>query len=92
MSNKILLNVGFGNSVSREQIQALILPGSAPVKRYIREKREKGELIDATMGKKVRAVVVTLTGVVVLSAISAASLAARLEDSRSDGEGTQASA
>ena len=86
MSNRILLNVGFGNSVAAEQVQALILPGSAPVKRFIREKRDKGELIDATMGKKVRALVVTISGVVVLSAISAASLAARMEDARSDDE------
>ncbi len=80
MSSRVLLHIGFGNSLTRAQVLAIIQPGSAPIKRFIREKRERGELIDATMGKKVRAVLITRSGPVVLSAISVASLNARMEE------------
>lgn len=79
MSSKVLLNVGFGNAVVRSDINALIQPHSAPVKRFIKQKRESGQLIDATMGKKLRAVVTLRSGYVVLSAISVASLISRME-------------
>lgn len=80
MSNRILLNIGFGNTVTLSRVLAIIQPGSAPVKRFIREKRDDGSLIDATMGKKMRAVVVTRDGPVILSAISVASLTTRMEE------------
>lgn len=80
MSSRILLHIGFGNSITRNQVLAVIQPGSAPIKRFIREKRSEGKLIDATMGKKMRALVITRSGPVFLSAISVASLTARMQE------------
>lgn len=80
MSNKILLNIGFGNFVIAGKIIAIIQSGSAPVKRYIKNKAEKNEMIDATMGKKLRSILVMSDGVVVLSAISVPALSSRLEN------------
>ena len=80
MSNKIVLNIGFGNAVDRKDIRVLVQPNSAPVKRFIKQKQEQGLLVDATMGKKLRAVIVLGCGKVVLSAISVASLISRIED------------
>jgi hypothetical protein len=58
MLNKIMLNIGFGNAVDRKDIRVLVQPNSAPVKRFIKQKQEQGLLVDATMGKKLRAVIV----------------------------------
>ncbi|MEN8221924.1 MAG: DUF370 domain-containing protein [Acidobacteriota bacterium] len=80
MSNKILLNIGFGNSVIVNKIMSFIQPNSAPVKRFIKKKESENLLIDATMGKKVRSVIVLDEGITVLSAISVQALAARLEN------------
>jgi extracellular matrix regulatory protein A len=80
MSNKIMLNIGFGNSVERAGIRVIVQPNSAPIKRYVKQKQVEGLLIDATMGKKLRAVIVMESGQVVLSAISVASLILRVED------------
>ena len=80
MSNKILLNIGFGNSVIINKILSIIQPNSAPVKRFIKKKDSENLLIDATMGKKVRSVIVLVQGIVVLSAISVQALTARLEN------------
>jgi regulator of extracellular matrix RemA (YlzA/DUF370 family) len=80
MSNKIMLNIGFGNSVQRAGIRVIVQPNSAPVKRFIKQKLTEGVLVDATMGKKLRAVIVMESGQVVLSAISVASLISRIED------------
>jgi regulator of extracellular matrix RemA (YlzA/DUF370 family) len=75
-----MLNIGFGNAVDRKDIRVLVQPNSAPIKRFIKQKQEEGLLIDATMGKKLRAVIVLGCGNVVLSAISVASLVSRIED------------
>lgn len=80
MSNKVMLNIGFGNSVERDGVSIIVQPNSAPIKRFIKRKQEEGFLVDATMGKKLRAVVVMDNGFAVLSAISAASLISRIED------------
>ena len=79
MSNKILLNIGFGNSVIIDKIVSIIQPNSAPVKRFIKKKESENLLIDATMGKKVRSVLVLTDGITVLSAISVQALTSRLE-------------
>ena len=57
-----LINIGFGNMVSANRIIAVISPESAPVKRVISEARDKGLLIDATYGRKTRAVIITVAG------------------------------
>ena len=80
MSNKILLNIGFGNSVIVSKIVSIIQPNSAPVKRFVKKKESENLLIDATMGKKVRSVVVFADSITVLSAISVQALTARLEN------------
>ncbi len=80
MSNKIMLNIGFGNSVEKGDVSVIVQPNSAPVKRFVKQKLEEGRLVDATMGKKLRAVIVMGSGFVVLSAISVASLLLRIED------------
>ncbi|UCH97074.1 MAG: DUF370 domain-containing protein [Candidatus Aminicenantes bacterium] len=80
MSNKLTLNIGFGNSVVRGDITAVVQPNSAPIKRFVKQKQEDGGVIDATMGKKLRAVIVLKSGYVVLSAISVTSLISRIED------------
>jgi regulator of extracellular matrix RemA (YlzA/DUF370 family) len=81
MSSKILLNIGFGNAVVKDDINILIQPHSAPIKRFIKQKREEGLVVDATMGKKLRTVMVLRSGFVVLSAISVSSLISRMNDS-----------
>ncbi len=80
MSSKILLNIGFGNSVIIDKIVSIVQPNSAPVRRFIKKKESENMLIDATMGKKVRAVIILMNSITVLSAISAQALAARLEN------------
>ncbi len=80
MSNKVMLNIGFGNAVVKSDITAVIQPNSAPIKRFVKQKQEQGVVIDATMGKKLRAVIVLSSGYVVLSAISVTSLISRIEN------------
>lgn len=78
------INVGFSNLVSAERIVAVASPDSAPLKRLIQDSREEGRAIDCTCGKKTRAVIVTDSDHVILSALSPETLAARLEG-RADG-------
>ncbi|MCP4215714.1 MAG: DUF370 domain-containing protein [bacterium] len=80
MSNKLTVNIGFGNSVVKNEIATIVQPNSAPVKRFIKQKQEQGVLIDATMGKRLRAVIALKSGFIVLSAISVSSLILRIED------------
>ena len=72
-----MINIGFGNIVSANRIIAVICPESAPVKRIISEARDKGLLIDATYGRKTRAVIVTDSCHVILSAIQPETVANR---------------
>ena len=72
-----LVNVGFGNMVSAQRLVAVIGPESAPVKRMIQEARGGGILIDATYGRKTRAVWVMDSGHIVLSALQPETVAAR---------------
>ncbi|WP_299448750.1 extracellular matrix/biofilm regulator RemA [uncultured Phascolarctobacterium sp.] len=73
-----LINIGFGNVVSANRIIAIISPESAPIKRIIQEARDKGMLIDATYGRRTRAVVVTDSGHILLSAVQPETVANRL--------------
>ena len=74
-----LINIGFGNMVSQGRLIAVVSPESAPIKRIITEARESGNLVDATYGRKTRAVLVMDSGHVVLSAIQPETVAGRLE-------------
>lgn len=57
-----LINIGFGNMAAAARVMAIISPESAPVKRMIQDSRDKGELIDATYGRKTRAVLIMDSG------------------------------
>lgn len=73
-----LLNIGFGNMVSANRVMAIISPESAPIKRMVQDARDKGLLIDATYGRKTRAVLVMDSGQIVLSAIQPETVAHQL--------------
>lgn len=74
-----LLNVGFGNMVAEGRIVAVIAPDSAPVKRMVQEARDGGHLVDATAGRRTRAVLMMDTGHVVLSAVQPETIAGRMQ-------------
>jgi len=74
-----LINIGFGNMVSAGRVIAIVSPESAPIKRIIADAREKSLLIDATYGRRTRAVIITDNGALVLSAIQPETVAARLQ-------------
>lgn len=73
-----LINIGFGNMVSLNRIISVISPESAPIKRLIQESREKSLLIDATYGRKTRAVIITDSNHIILAAIQPETIANRL--------------
>ncbi len=73
-----LINIGFGNIVSASRIVAIVSPESAPIKRIIQEARENGMLIDATYGRRTRAVVIMDSEHIVLSAVQPETVANRL--------------
>lgn len=84
-----LINIGFGNMVSSGRIVAIVSPESAPIKRIITEGRENGLLIDATYGRRTRAVIICDSGHVILSAIQPETISNRLvntEDTAYDEE------
>jgi len=72
-----LINIGFGNMVSVERIVAVVNPDSAPVKRLIQEARDGKRLLDATQGRRTRAVILMSSNQVVLSAIQPETIASR---------------
>lgn len=73
-----LINIGFGNMAAANRIMALISPESAPVKRIVQESRDRGQLIDATYGRKTRAVLIMDTGQIILSAVQPETISHRL--------------
>jgi regulator of extracellular matrix RemA (YlzA/DUF370 family) len=79
MNNK-LVNIGFGNVVVASRIVAIIAPSSAPMKRLKEEARQHGKLIDATQGRKTRAIIITDSDHVILSAVQPATVSQRLFD------------
>ena len=72
-----LINIGFGNLVASERVLAVISPESAPVKRMITEVRERGQLVDASFGRRTKSVVLMDSGHVILSALGPETLAGR---------------
>lgn len=83
-----LVNIGFGNIVAANRIVAIVSPDSAPIKRMISEARDEGMLIDATYGRRTRAVIITDSDHVILSAVQPETVAARLaaREQPADGE------
>lgn len=73
-----LINIGFGNMVNAERIVAVVSPDSAPIKRLVQECREKGTIVDASFGRKTRAVIITDSDHVILSYLTAETVANRV--------------
>jgi len=72
-----LINIGFGNMIAAERIVAVVSPDSAPVKRLVQEARDARKIVDATQGRRTRAVIVTDNDYIVLSAIQPETVASR---------------
>ena len=79
-----LINIGFGNMVAAGRLVAIVSPESAPIKRIIQDAKERGTLIDATYGRRTRAVLVMDSEHVILSAIQPETVANRMGDSQED--------
>ena len=75
-----LVNVGFGNMVAAARLVAIVSPESAPIKRIIQDAKDRGTLIDATYGRRTRAVLLTDSYHVILSAVQPETVANRLND------------
>ena len=73
-----LINIGFGNMISSARLVTIVSPDSAPIKRIMQDARDRGRLIDATYGRRTRAVIVMDSDHVILSAIQPETIAARL--------------
>lgn len=72
-----LINIGFGNLVSADKVVAVVSPDSAPIKRIVQEGKEAGTVIDATFGRRTKAVLIMEGGTVVLSAVLPETVAGR---------------
>lgn len=81
-----LINIGFGNIVSANRLITIVSPESAPIKRIIQEARQKGNLVDATYGRRTRAVIITDSDHVILSAVQPETVANRISDKDDDTE------
>ena len=75
-----LINIGFGNMVSSSRLVAVVSPESAPIKRIVQDAKEKGMLVDATHGRRTRAVIVTDSGHIILTYLQAETVANRMND------------
>jgi len=75
-----LINIGFGNMVSAGRLVAIVSPESAPIRRIIQDAREHGMLIDATHGRRTRAVIVTDSEHVILTYLQSETVANRIND------------
>ena len=75
-----LINIGFGNMVNAGRLVAIVSPESAPIKRIIQDSKERGTLIDATHGRRTRAVIITDSDHVILTYLQSETVANRLND------------
>ncbi len=76
---QLLLNIGFGNTVVAQKVVAILSPNSSPMKRVKDEAKEERRLIDVTHGRKTRAIIITESNHVILSAIQAETVSSRYE-------------
>ncbi|MBR3948091.1 MAG: DUF370 domain-containing protein [Clostridia bacterium] len=74
-----LINIGFGNMINANRLVAIVSPDSAPIKRIIQECKERGTLIDATQGRRTRAVIIMDSDHVILTYLQCETVANRLE-------------
>ena len=77
------INIGFGNMVAAERIVTIVSPDSAPVKRLVQDAKDGGRVIDVSCGRRTRAVIITDSEHVILSAIQAETIANRLDSGES---------
>ena len=75
-----LFNIGFGNIASSDHVIAIVDPDSAPIKRRVQKARDDNKLIDATYGRSARAVIITDSGHILLSAVQPETMANRIEE------------
>lgn len=75
-----LVNIGFGNMVSANRLIAIVSPESAPIKRIIQDAKERGTLIDATHGRRTRAVIITDSDHIILTYLQSETLANRIDE------------
>ena len=75
------INIGFGNMVAANRVVALASPDSAPIKRLVQDAKDDGRAIDVTCGRRTRAVIITDSEHVLLSAIQTETISNRLDDS-----------
>ena len=75
-----LINIGFGNMISAERLVAIVSPESAPIKRMVQDAKERGTLIDATHGRRTRAVIITDSDHIVLTYLQAETVANRIAE------------
>ncbi len=81
-----LVNIGFGNMISANRLVGIVSPESAPIKRLIQEAREKGNLIDATHGRRTRAVLITDSDHIILTYLQCETVANRINEETDDYE------
>ena len=74
-----LINIGFGNIVSANRIVAIVSPEAAPIKRMVQESKENGTAVDATCGRRTRAVLIMDSGHIILSAVQPETVAGRVD-------------
>ena len=74
-----LINIGFGNIVSADRVIAIVSPESAPIKRMVQEAKDNKTAVDATYGRRTRAVIIMDSGHVILSAVQPETVAGRFE-------------
>jgi regulator of extracellular matrix RemA (YlzA/DUF370 family) len=82
-----LVNIGFGNVVSAGRVVAVVNPGSSPIKKLREDARERGKLIDATEGKKIRSIIITDSDHIILSAIQVETIVQRISGQKPAAEG-----
>lgn len=75
-----LINIGFGNLVSASRVVAIVTPESAPIKRMIQDAKEQGTLIDATHGRKTRAVIITDSDHIILTYLQSETVASKITE------------
>ena len=80
------INIGFGNMVASDRVVTIVSPDSAPIKRLIQDAKDAGRVIDVSCGRRTRAVIITDSEHVLLSAIQAETIANRLDSDIDDGE------
>lgn len=81
-----LINIGFGNVVFSNRLVAVVSPDSAPIKRIVQDAKSKGFLVDATYGRRCKAVLITDTDHIILSAVSPETIANRAEEEQDSGK------